>query len=211
MSNIFRLRRLATVLAVTTLTLSLIAAFTGVLLAFYYEPSAGGAHESIQQIVNKVPSGWLIQSLHSTTGNGLVAICLVQIVVLFLGRQFRLSWLIAWIGGIALTLTAIALGWTAMNLGWTQLGYWRFSLELGTIKTIPLIGPQLREILTGGGAISTVTVKHLYALHSYIFSVGAITLSILHLVGLLIQEREQKQVAALLGTETPGYQPDRST
>jgi cytochrome b6 len=207
MSNtryIFMLRRLATILAVTTLTLSLIAALTGVLIAFYYGPNAGSAYDEIKQIVNEVPNGWLIQSLHNTAGNGLIAVCLVQMVVMFLGRQFRQSWLAAWIGGIALTMTAIALGWSAMNLGWTQLGYWRFKIELGTIESVPLIGPLLREILTGGEAIGTVAIQHLYALHSYVLSMGALILSILHLLGLLVQEREQKQVEALLiDTETP--------
>ena len=206
MSNtryIFMLRRLATILAVTTLSLSLIAALTGVLLAFYYGPLAGGANDSIKHIVNEVPNGWLIDSLHNIAGNGLIAVSLVQIVVMFLGRQFRLGWLTAWIGGIFLTLTAIALGWSAMNLDWTQLGYWRFNIELGTIESIPLVGSLLRDILTGGGAIGTVTVQHLYALHSYVLSIGALILAIIHLVGLLVQEREQKQVEALLvDTET---------
>jgi cytochrome b6 len=189
----FTVQRLATILAVTILTLSLIAAFTGILLAFYYGPAAGTAYESIKQISTEIPNGWLIHSLHDVSGNGLVAIALVQIIILFLGRQLRLGWLIAWIGGILLTLLAIALGWTAMNLTWTQIGYWRLTLELQTIQAIPLIGPQLREILTGGGAIGTITIQHLYALHSYVLSLSAIVLSIIHLVGLLIQERENKQ------------------
>ena len=80
-----------------------------------------------------------------------------------------------------------------MSLGWTQLGYWRFKLELGTIESIPVIGSLLREILTGGGAVGTVTIQHLYALHSYVLSIGAIVLAIIHLFGLLVQEREEKQ------------------
>lgn len=192
----FILRRLATLLSVAILTLSLIATVTGTLLAFNYEPTAGGAYGSIKQIVNEVPNGWLIKKLHDITGNGIIAVSLIQIVVMFLGRQFRFGWLVAWIGGIALSLTAIALAWTSMILDWTQLGYWRLSIELGTIEAIPLIGPELREILTGGGAIATATVERLYAIHSYILPVGAIALSAIHLVGLLIQERQQRQTVA---------------
>jgi cytochrome b6 len=172
----FTVQRLATILAVIILSLSLIAAFTGILLAFYYGPAAGTAYEAIKQISTEIPNGWLIRSLHDVSGNGLVAIALVQIVVMFLGRQLRLGWLVAWIGGIVLTLLAIALGWTAMNLTWTQVGYWRLMLELKTIQAMPLIGTQLREILTGGGAIGTTTVQHLYALHSYILSFSALVL-----------------------------------
>ncbi|HEY9845579.1 MAG TPA: cytochrome b N-terminal domain-containing protein, partial [Candidatus Caenarcaniphilales bacterium] len=165
MSNIhsgFLLRRLATLLAITILTLSLLAAFTGVLLSFYYGPTAGSAFDSVKQISTQVPNGWLIRSLHNMAGNSLIGVSLIQILVMFLGERYRPSWLTAWVSGILLSLTAIALGWTAMSLGWTQLGYWRLSIELGTIEAIPLIGSQLRTILTGGGAIGTVTVEHLY-------------------------------------------------
>lgn len=189
----FVVQRLATILAVAILSLTLTAAITGILLSFYYEPTAGGAYNSLKIIKSEVPNGWLIQRIHELAGNGLIVVSLLEIVVMFLGEKFRPSWLIAWISGILLTLCAIALGWTAMLLDWTQLGYWRFTIELGTLEAIPLIGSLVRGILTGGGAINTVTVAHLYAFHSYILSIGALILAIIHLGGLLLQEKEQKQ------------------
>jgi len=190
----FLLRRLATILAIVILTLSLTSALTGILLAFYYEPTAGGAYNSLKVIATEVSNGWLIQRLHKIAGNGVIAVSLVEIVVMFLGERFRSSWLTAWISGILLTLTAIALGWTAMLLDWTQLSYWRFRIELGTIEAIPAIGLQLRDIITGGGAVNTLTVQRLYAIHSYILSIGALILAIVHLASLLVQEREDKQI-----------------
>ena len=79
-----------------------------------------------------------------------------------------------------------------MLLDWTQLGYWRFQIELGTVEAIPIIGSLLRIILTGGGAVNTVTVAHMYTLYSYILSIGALILAIIHLGGLLLQEKEEK-------------------
>jgi cytochrome b6 len=195
----FVLRRLATILPVIILSLSLTAAITGILLSFYYEPTAGGAYNSLKVIKSEINNGWLIQRIHEIAGNGLIAASLVEIVVMFLGEKFRPSWLTAWLSGILLTLTAIALGWTAMLLDWTQVGYWRFTIELGTVEAIPIIGSQLREILTGGGAINTVTVAHFYTLHSYILSIGALILAIIHLGALLLQEKEEKQ--ALMESE----------
>ncbi|MBW4639686.1 MAG: cytochrome b N-terminal domain-containing protein [Gloeocapsa sp. UFS-A4-WI-NPMV-4B04] len=189
-SSEFILRRLATALSVAIITLTVMAAISGVLLSFYYEPIAGGAYESLKDITTQVSNGWLIQKIHDLTGNWLIGIALIQIVVMFLGRQFRSSWLTAWISGILLTLSAIGLGWTAMILDWDQLGYWRLSIELGTIEAIPFIGTQLRDIITGGGAITSVTVEHLYTIHSYIISVGALILAVIHLWSLLQQEKE---------------------
>ncbi|UKO99021.1 cytochrome b N-terminal domain-containing protein [Nostoc sp. UHCC 0870] len=184
------LRRIATILSVVILSLCLIYVSTGILLSFYYEPTAGGAYNSLRMIDTQVSYGWLFHRAHDIAGNVMIAIALVQIVIMFLGRQFRRSWLFAWVSGILFTLSAIALDWTAMILDWTQEGYWRFNIELGNIQAIPVIGSQLRDILTGGGAISSITVEHLYTLHSYIISLGAIILAVVHLAALLWQEQE---------------------
>ncbi len=190
------LRRLATILAVAMLSLCLIYITTGILLSFYYEPTAGGAYRSLKTINTQIPYGWLFHRAYDLAGNAVIVVALVQIVVMFLGRQFRKSWLTAWISGIFLTLSVIGLDWTAMLLDWTQEGYWRFSIELGTIEAIPFIGGQLRDILTGGGAISTVTVAHLYTIHSYILAVAAIILAVVHLSALIWQEKQMFEVKA---------------
>jgi len=195
----FILRRTATVLSVVIITLSAIAAITGILLSFYYEPVAGRAYQALKWIDSEIPNGLLIHNIHELAGNGLIGTALIQIVVMFLGRQFRSSWLIAWMSGILLALTAIALGWTAMILDWSQLGYWRFRIELGTIEALPIIGPLLRDIITGGGAVNTTTVAHLYTLHSYVISAGAIILAVIHLWGLLRQEKEMNVLPTAMG------------
>lgn len=199
-------RRLATILAVSLLTLTLIAAVTGILLAFYYGPTAGGAFSSMQRIMTEVPFGWLIRGLHDIAGNGAIALALLQLVAMFLAERSGWGWFTAWISGILLTLSAIALSWTAMILDWSQIGYWRFAIELGTIGAIPLVGPLLRDILTGGEGISTVTVQHLYALHSYLLAIAALLLAVIHLLGLLFQERRarlQMAAAAVTAPESP--------
>uniref|UniRef100_B8HUD2 Cytochrome b/b6 domain protein n=1 Tax=Cyanothece sp. (strain PCC 7425 / ATCC 29141) TaxID=395961 RepID=B8HUD2_CYAP4 len=197
------LRRFSTLLAISILTLVAIAGTSGVLLAFYYRPEAGGAYDAVQQITQEIPYGWLVQGLHNIAGNGIIVLGLIQMVVLFLGEQFRRSWLTAWISGILLILAAIGLSWTAMILDWSQIGYWRLSIELGTIQAIPLIGPSLRQIITGGGAIGTVTVEHLYAIHSYILAGIATLLAIVHLAGLVILERQQQAEALVSSAEHP--------
>ncbi|WP_315787537.1 cytochrome b N-terminal domain-containing protein [Fischerella sp. JS2] len=200
------MRRIATVLSVVIITLSLVAASTGILLSFYYEPAAGRAYQSLKLITEQVQYGWLFRKAHNLAGNGVIAIALVQIVVLFLGRQFRKSWLSAWISAIFFTLVAIGLSWTAMILSWDQEGFWRFSIELGTIEAIPLIGSQLREILTGG-AISTLTIQRLYTIHSYILSIAAIIISGVHLFSVLWQEKQMK--AQLLNSEGASLPPSQ--
>jgi cytochrome b6 len=194
-STSFILRRFSTILAVSVLTLTLLAAVTGGLLAFYYQPAAGEAFESLSKVTTDVPFGWLIRRIHDLAGNWVIVVALIQLVVMFLGERFRRSWLTAWTSGILFILAAIGLGWTAMLLDWSQIGFWRLRVELGIIESVPIAGSIIRNILTGGGAIGSITVAHMYALHSYILSLGAVLLSVVHLTGLVFQEREMAQLA----------------
>ncbi|MGB3509752.1 MAG: cytochrome b N-terminal domain-containing protein [Microcoleaceae cyanobacterium] len=187
----FTLRRLATALAISIVTLTLISAFSGALLAFNYQPTAGGAYTSLEMITNEIPFGWIIRDIHNYAGNSIIVLGLIQIVVMFLSRQFRSSWLIAWISGILFVLIAIGLGWTAIILDWSQIGFWRFSIELSTVEAIPFIGSLLRHILTGGNGISTMTVLRQYTLHSYVLPLAAIALAFTHLGGLVWQSIQE--------------------
>ncbi len=212
-------RRTATISSVVILTLAIIAAISGILIGFYYEPAAGNAYKSLQAISTTIPNGWLILGLHNWAGNGIIAVALVQIIVMFLGRQFRRSWLTAWLSGIFLTLSTIGLGWTAMILGWNQLGYWRLKIELGTISAIPFFGQTIRDVLTGGGGINTTTVVHFDTIHSYVLSAIALALSVIHLVALMVQEQEQKglllqqleKLIAPISSDKPENEPEKTT
>lgn len=184
------LQKLATAIAVAMLSLVFTAAVSGLMLGFYYQPSAVDAYTSLARITTEVNFGWLIRTVHHLAGNGFLILSLIQIIVMFFGSQFRPSWIVAWVSGILLTLSAVGLGWTSMILDWSQQGFWRFRIELGTLEAIPVIGSTLRTILTGGDAISSQTVVHLYTLHSYVLSIVAIGLSIFHLIGLSAQEGE---------------------
>src|SRR5437016_11624497 len=52
-----------------TLFLFLVQVSTGMLLLFYYRPSAEEAYESIQFLMTTVQFGWLIRSLHAWAAN----------------------------------------------------------------------------------------------------------------------------------------------
>jgi cytochrome b6 len=187
---------------VAILSIVLTATVSGLLIAFYYEPSAVNAYTTLKRINTEVNFGWLILTVHHLAGNGFLILALLQIIVMFFGEQFRPGWIVAWISGILLTLNAVGLGWTSMILDWSQTGFWRFKIELGTIEAIPLVGSTLRNILAGGDAISSQTVVHLYTLHSYVLSIVAIGLSIFHLIGLSVQQREI-DTALLKGIDRP--------
>jgi len=192
------LRRLSTLLAVGTLTLCLVAAGTGILLSLYYEPASGRAYRSLQQIATEIPNGWLILGMHNGAGQALIVLSLIQIVVMFIGRRYAANWLMGWISSLLLTLNAMALSWTAMILDWSELGYWRLRIELGIIEGIPGVGPTLRNLITGGGGIDTLTVERLYTVHSFLLSASALLLGVIHLASTVLQVRQDNRVLATI-------------
>ena len=192
------MQRTATILSVVIITFGLIAASTGILLSIYYEAASGRAYQSLKMITEEIQYGWLFRKAHHIAGNGIIVAALIQIVVMFLGRKFTKTWYTAWGSGIFLTLAVIGLSWTSMVLGWDQVGFWRFNIELGTIEAIPFVGQQLREILTGGSGVSTLTVQRLYTIHSYVLSTAAIVLSVVHLVSVLWDEKQVSSAQELI-------------
>lgn len=190
------LRRTTTFVAVSIVTLVGLSALSGALLAVYYQPAAGAAYDSIARINTEVAFGTLVRGIHSYAGNFVIALGLIQMVLMFVSRQFRKSWLVTWYGGLFVLLAGMALSWTAMVLGWTQEGFWRLSVEFGIIDSIPVVGSTVRDLLSGGGGISTDTIQRMYALHSYVLSAGATVLAGVHLWGALRQDREVRQECA---------------
>lgn len=190
----FFLWRSTTLLSVAILTLAVMAALSGLLIGFNYQPTAMGAHDSLERIATNLSSGTLILSVHHWAGNAIIVAGLIQIMVMFLGRQPRKSWFTAWVSGFAVTAVSMALGWTAMILSWDQLGFWRLKVELSTLGSLPIVGNLINTVLLNRGSIDTVAVTHFYAIHSYVLPGLAIALALLHLVSLYRHEQQEKQL-----------------
>ena len=71
---------------------------TGILLAFYYQPSPQTAYQSIDTITNQVAFGWYIRGMHKWAATLMIAaVILHQMRVYFTGayRQPReINWLV---------------------------------------------------------------------------------------------------------------------
>lgn len=190
----FFLWRTATPLSVAILTLAFLAALSGMLIGFNYQPVAGKAFDSLQRIATNLSSGTLILGLHHWAGNAMIVAGIAQIFVMFLGRVARRSWLAAWVSGFGITISAIALGWTAMILDWNQLGFWRLKVELSTLGSLPVIGQLIDTVLLGGEGIGSTALTHFYAIHSYILPIAALGFAVVHLLSLINHEQQERDL-----------------
>ena len=148
-----------------TLFLLVVQVSTGILLLFYYRPSAEEAHESIQFLMAEVEFGWLIRSIHSWAANLMIFTLFVHLFSVLLLKAYRPPREVTWFSGIGLMGLAMAFGFTGYLLPWNELAY--FATKVGTEITgaVPVAGPFLRRLLRGGDEVTGATLTRVYGIH----------------------------------------------
>ncbi|MDH3495637.1 MAG: cytochrome bc complex cytochrome b subunit [Gemmatimonadota bacterium] len=167
-----------------TLFLFMIQILTGVLLLFYYRPSAEEAYESIQFLMTEVQFGWLIRSIHAWAANLMIFMLFLHLFSVWFLRAYRRPREITWISGFILLALAMGFGFTGYLLPWNELAY--FATRVGTeiVHVVPLVGEFGLRVLRGGDDVSGATLTRFYAFHVALLpaAVGALVLLHVYLV-----------------------------
>jgi len=160
---------------------------TGILLLFYYKPSAAEAFESVKFIMNKVEFGWLIRSVHSWSANLMIFSAFVHLFSNFFLKSYRRPRELTWITGAFLFFIALGLGFTGYLLPWNELSF--FATKVGTqiAGSVPFVGHYLRTILRGGEEISDATLTRFFAFHVMILPLVAAAFLGIHLLMVQLQ------------------------
>src|SRR5436309_4238697 len=116
---------------------------TGVLLALYYVPDAGGnaapAYTSVQFIQNTVYLGWLIRGVRFWSANLLIVMVLVDMARVCWPGSYRAPRELNWMVGVLMLLIILALSLTGYLLPLDTKAY--FDTEV-SIKIAGLTPPQ---------------------------------------------------------------------
>jgi cytochrome b6 len=164
-----------------TLFLFLVQVVTGVLLLFYYRPSAEEAYESVQFLMAEVEFGWLVRSLHSWAANLMIFTVFIHLFSVLLLKAYRPPREITWLSGVGLLVLALAFGFTGYLLPWNELAF--FATRVGTeiVGVFPLVGSFAKQLLRGGEDVSGATLTRFYAIHVAILPSITVLLIGLHL------------------------------
>ena len=148
-----------------TLFLFMIQVVTGILLLFYYRPSAEEAFESVQFLMAEVEFGWLIRSIHAWSANLMIFTLYVHLFSVLLLKAYRPPREVTWFSGMGLLGLALAFGFTGYLLPWNELAY--FATKVGTeiTGTVPLVGSFLLRLLRGGDEVTGATLTRFYGIH----------------------------------------------
>ncbi len=148
-----------------TLFLFSVQVITGILLLFYYRPSAEEAYESIQYLMTEVEFGWLIRSIHSWSANLMILTLFIHMFSTMLLRSYRQPREMTWMSGMGLMGLALAFGFTGYLLPWNELAL--FATRVGTEipGVLPIVGGFLRRFLRGGDDVTGATLTRFYGIH----------------------------------------------
>ncbi|WP_018980592.1 cytochrome b [Saccharibacter floricola] len=154
---------------------------SGLFLALNYTPDSQQAFSAIEEIQRRVPSGWLIRSIH-TTG----ATMLFAALYLHVGRglwygSYKAPRELVWLSGLVLLLLFMITAFAGYVLPWGQMSYWGATVITHAVEAIPAIGKPLINVLLGGEGLGTIALHRFFVLH---FALGFIVLAIvgLHVV-----------------------------
>ncbi len=150
------------------LTVFMLQLVTGILLALIYEPSAGGAWNSLQVLNHRIPLGWFIRALHGWGSNFMVAIVLIHMVQVFLFGAFKFPRELTWLIGVLLLLLTLGMAFTGQVLRFDQDAYWGLGIGASISSRIPVLGPWIVQLLLGGPIIAGATLSRFFALHVFV-------------------------------------------
>ncbi len=153
----------------------IIQALTGFFLLVYYVPQSEHAFRSVQDIMTRVPYGWLFRQMH-LVGSSLIVIVLILHVLsaLFMG-SYKKPRELTWTSGGLMLGTVFLFCLSGYLLPWSQLGYWATTI----VSTMP---PDfVANILRGGDFVSGSTLNRFFALHVALLPPILVTLMLFHL------------------------------
>jgi cytochrome b6 len=155
---------------------------TGILLALYYKPSLEGAYESVRELINHVPYGWLVRSIHAWSSNLMIGCLFVHAFSTFLMKAYRKPRELMWVSGSLLLFLSLGFGFTGYLLPWDTMAYFATLIGTEVPKTVPLIGDWGVSLLKGEEEIGAATLTRMYTIHIIILPLTTLVIVSFHLL-----------------------------
>jgi cytochrome b6 len=163
-----------------TALLFAIQGLTGILLAFYYKPTAAEAYASIQFIENEVYFGAAVRALHHWAANGTIIMCIAHMIRVFLTGAYKAPRELNWVAGTVLLLVTMGFGLTGYLLPWDQTAFWATTVATDIAGGIPDAGPLALVIARGGWTVTGATLGRFFAVHTLVLPTVTVIFMGLH-------------------------------
>jgi len=172
---------------VIILILFLILIITGILLSFYYKPTPEDAYVSVKYIMNQLPYGWLIRSIHYWASYLLVCFLFAHFWRVYFTRAYSKPRELLYLSGLINMFLFFLFVFTGGLLVWDNQSYWATSIMTSEIKDIPVIGNYLRLLIRGGFDVGSGTLTRFFVAHIVLLPFIVCVIVALHLAMIYFQ------------------------
>ncbi len=138
---------------------------TGFFLLIYYIPHSDHAFLSVQDIMEKVPFGWLFRMMHVVGSNLLVIVVLLHMLTVFFMGSYKKPRELTWVAGGFMLLITLMFCLSGYLLPWSQLSFWATTIVTTIPTAFPYAGNYIAGILRGGENVTGITLNRFFALH----------------------------------------------
>ena len=154
---------------------------TGVLLAFYYQPTLAEANASVVRIMTEMPLGWLVRSVHSWSSTFMIAIVFVHLLGIAFTKAYRKPREATWVTGMMLLGASLAFGFTGYLLPWDELSLAATKVGTNLPKAIPVIGTWLTQVMRAGEDVTGDTLSRFFIVHVSVLPLAVLAFLGVHL------------------------------
>jgi cytochrome b6 len=166
----------------TTLFFFAVQIVSGVLLLAYYQPGENTSYESIRYITTKVPFGWLVRSVHCWSAHLMIVSLVVHMLSTMMLKAYRPPRELTWVTGFLLFNLALGFGFSGYLLPWNELAFFATAVGTDSVKSVPVVGNWLLQVMRGGPDVTIHTVYRFFALHVCILPILTVGLITVHLI-----------------------------
>lgn len=154
---------------------------TGFFLWACYSPSSQTAWESVYYIQYEMTGGWLLRGIHHFMAQAMVVLLVLHFAQVLIDGAYRAPREVNFWIGLLLMQVVLGLSLTGYLLPWDQKGYWATQVATNIAGSIPLIGPQVQQIVVGGPTYGHLTLTRFFALHAGLLPFLMIVLIAVHI------------------------------
>ncbi len=179
--------------------LFLVLTVTGIMLMFYYRPTAEYAYYDIVALREYVPFG-IIREIHRWSAHAMVIVVWLHMLRVFMTGSYKPPREFNWVIGVLLLVLTLLLSFTGYLLPWDQLSMWAVTVGTNMASAAPLAGSEgpgaailqsggvhwvnngsdIHYALLGGYAVSEATLIRFYVLHCVVLPIAAVLLMAVH-------------------------------
>jgi cytochrome b6 len=166
----------------TTTFFFVVQVITGVLLLMYYQPGEATAYESIRYLTTKVPFGWLMRSVHCWSAHLMIISLVAHMFSTMMLKAYRPPRELTWVSGYIMFALTLGFGFSGYLLPWNKLAFFATSVGTDLVKSVPLAGNWMLQVLRGGPDVTANTLYRFFALHVVILPLAFVGLIGVHLL-----------------------------